>query len=209
MTASIRNPNSLFFLLVILIAGIQTGCFATHSTSPYIAESEFERRSSWNNSQVCENDPYCALFFAMLSLLPGPVDEGVTCTGQVNDEEENPVPNSVMVFKRKDWNGNWRISVLSLDQTGNFSFHIDPGSRDWEIAILGKNLGGIQKIFGESTSCPPFHFVVKALKDPEEIESFREKQLEPYIRSLLSSPLGNISEADQKKLLSFLSTPKK
>ena len=196
------NPKRLFFVLVILASGMQGGCFATHSTSPYIAESEF------NSASTCENDPYCVLFFAMLTL-PATLgmDKGVTCDGQISDEEEKPLPNCIMVFKRKDWNGNWRISVLSADRNGNFSFHIDPGSRDWEIAVLGENLGGIQKIFGESTSCPPFHFVAKVLKDPEEIKYFKEKQLEPYIRSLLSAPFGNISEDDKKKLLTFLQAP--
>lgn len=208
----VKNTSRNFTLIIslaslLLISFGEAGCLSLNSPPPYISEYQYENHSVFKNDyyddQMCENDPFCAIFFTLLSI-PATWQEGITCVGQISDENQSPIMNSILVFKRRDWNGKWKISVLSPNNKGNFSFHIDPGSREWEVAILGEKLGGIRKIFGQSMYCPSLNFIVRVLQDPEEITLYRDKQLAPYIRSLIAQNAENISENDKQRLLNLL-----
>jgi hypothetical protein len=130
--------------------------------------------------------------------------ETVACHGKVQDEDGNPVTRTLVVFKRKDWNGAFRVSVIEPDSAGRFSFTLEPRCKNWEISVIGPNLGGVKRTLGASSQCPSFDFVVRVLKDPEEIKVFQAQWQEPYIKSLLALGPGSMSEAEEKKLAGLL-----
>ena len=130
--------------------------------------------------------------------------ETVACHGKVQDEDGNPVTRTLVVFKRKDWNGAFRVSVIEPDPAGRFSFTLESRCKNWEISVIGPNLGGVKRTLGASSQCPSFDFVVRVLKDPEEIKVFQAQWQEPYIRSLLALGLEAMSEDEKSKLAGLL-----
>ncbi|MDD5223347.1 MAG: hypothetical protein PHE84_05100 [bacterium] len=130
--------------------------------------------------------------------------ETVACHGKVQDEDGNPVTRTLVVFKRKDWNGAFKVSVIEPDPAGRFSFTLESRCKNWEISVIGPNLGGVKRTLGASSQCPSFDFVVRVLKDPEEIKVFQAQWQEPYIKSLLDLGLEAMSEDEKNKLAGLL-----
>ena len=164
-------------------------------------EIQRERGYEWHYYYQ-SSDPGEAILAAILFL---PVwKKGMSCSGIVTDKEKNPVPDILVVFKRKDWMGQWKVSVIQPKPDGKFSFYIEPQCENWEISVLGDNIGSFESIIGGETSCPPLDFTVTLLDDPQEIRNYRERWLTPYVASLIALGPGAMSEEEKNILLSLL-----
>ncbi len=205
-----RKRSLLSFLLYalcpLLFALFLASCFRNDPNAILFAPFPDQNRDRGNQPlqpyYYRSNNPGEALIAALFYLPEW--KETVACHGKVQDEDGNPVSRTLVVFKRKDWNGAFRVSVIEPDSSGRFSFTLEPRCRDWEISVIGQNLGGVKRTLGASSQCPSFDFVVKVLKDPEEIKTFQAIWQEPYIKSLLALESGAMSEGEKEKLLSLL-----
>lgn len=193
-------------LCPLLSAFFLTSCFRNDPNailfSPFAEQNQERDNQPLRPYYYRSNNPGEALVAALFYLPEW--KEAVACHGKVQDEDGNPVARTLVVFKRKDWNGAFRVSVIEPDPAGRFSFTLEPRCKDWEISVIGENLGGVKRTLGASSQCPSFDFVVRVLKDPEEIKVFQAKWQEPYIKSLLALESGAMSEGEKEKLLSLL-----